>query len=89
MLKTGLMIIMSQYYTTYKNIGILKIPVETVVMQGVPQPVQKPEEEIECQEPCDPQVGCPNCADYWARMEHEGFWENGKWTDKGMKEMTK
>lgn len=60
---------------------------ENLVRQGDSRPVQKPEDETECREPCDPQVGCPHCADYWARMEHEGFWRNGKWTDKGMREI--
>lgn len=48
-------------------------------------------EEVECQEPCDPDVGCPHCAEYWQRMEHEGFWdrERHRWTDRGWKEILK
>lgn len=51
------------------------------------------EEDIEenCQTPCDPDIGCPNCAGYWQRMIDEGFWDDRlhKWTDKGWREMMK
>ncbi len=48
-------------------------------------------EEENCQKPCDPSIGCGWCADYWARMEREGYWNTAKheWTAKGMREMTK
>ena len=48
-------------------------------------------EEDECRKPCDPALNRGCCADYWARMEREGFWdsERHRWTDKGWKEITK
>lgn len=41
--------------------------------------------------PCDPDVNCPNCSEYWQRMEHEGFWDrkNHKWTERGWRQMMK
>ncbi len=44
-----------------------------------------------CERPCDPNTGCPDCAEYWTRMEHEGFWDRSQhqWTDKGWREMLK
>jgi hypothetical protein len=49
------------------------------------------EEKSSCQKPCDPDVGCPECAGYWERMISEGFWDqkNHRWTDRGWKEMMK
>ena len=49
------------------------------------------ENDDTCQHPCDPDVGCPECADYWSRMEAQGFWDRDRhrWTDKGWHEMTK
>ena len=49
------------------------------------------EDTEECQKPCHPDFGCRECAEYWARMAHEGFWDSEKhcWTDKGFREMTK
>ena len=35
-------------------------------------------EESECRQPCDPNVGCPECAGYWERMEREGYWDGKK-----------
>lgn len=48
-------------------------------------------DETDCREPCDPDVGCPHCAEYWQRMEREGFWdaERHRWTDRGWKEIVK
>ena len=48
-------------------------------------------QENRCREPCDPDVGCEHCADYWQRMEHEGFWDRRRrrWTPKGWREITK
>lgn len=39
--------------------------------------------ETQCQEPCDPDVGCELCAGYWRYMEHEGLWDRDahRWTD--------
>jgi len=49
------------------------------------------EDDEECQQPCDPESGCDGCAEYWARMVHEGYWdhEGHRWTDKGWREITK
>ena len=49
------------------------------------------EEKPTCKEPCDPADGNECCASYWARMEHEGYWnrDGHRWTDKGWKEITK
>ncbi len=46
------------------------------------------EEEDVCRQPCDPDVGCPKCADYWQKMIDEGFWDRDRhrWTEKGWKE---
>lgn len=48
-------------------------------------------EDNECRKPCDPDVGCADCADYWERMQREGYWDGQKhqWTARGMKEMRK
>jgi hypothetical protein len=45
-----------------------------------------PEEESHCQRPCEP-PGCEECTDYWVRMEEEGFWKDGHWTEKGWREI--
>ncbi len=49
------------------------------------------DEENECSKPCNPDLDRECCADYWARMEHEGFWhrEGHRWTAKGWREITK
>jgi len=48
------------------------------------------DDDNRCGAPCDPARACDECAEYWQRMRHDGFWEDGSgWTDKGMKEMTK
>ena len=43
----------------------------------------------ECQCPCDPESGCPECAEYWNRMVREGYWDLQKhrWTHKGWNEI--
>ena len=48
-------------------------------------------DELGCQKPCDPDVGCPECSEYWQRMVREGFWDraNHRWTNKGWREITK
>ncbi len=53
--------------------------------------VEHDQDSEDCQRPCDPDSGCPDCADYWDRMVIEGFWdrERGRWTDKGWKEIIK
>jgi hypothetical protein len=52
--------------------------------------VDETEEESQCQKPCDPAVGCEECAEYWQRMQEEGYWVDGQgWTNKAMREMTK
>lgn len=45
--------------------------------------------EIECGKPCHPDRNCEECAGYWQRMQQEGYWVNGQWTDRAMKEMLK
>ena len=49
------------------------------------------EEEQVCKKPCDPDIGCEECASYWQQMVAEGFWDglNHHWTDKGWREMLK
>ena len=49
------------------------------------------QDEPICGDPCDPQSDdiCDDCIEYWRRMEAEGFWRDGCWTDKGMREMRK
>lgn len=44
-----------------------------------------------CQRPCHPDSGCPECAGYWLEMIAQGFWDadHKYWTDKGLQEMTK
>jgi len=48
-------------------------------------------DETECGKPCPPDNPCDECAEYWQRMIHEGYWDKDKheWTAKGMKEMMK
>ena len=50
-------------------------------------------EEPICGDPCryDPEAEdmCDDCAEYWRRMEAEGLWKDGRWTDKGMRKMRK
>lgn len=46
-------------------------------------------DEIMCDRPCHPDEGCTACLPYWQRMEAEGYWKNGEWTAKGIKEMCK
>lgn len=44
----------------------------------------------DCGQPCPPDDACDECADYWNRMEQEGYWDpRGKWTNKGWDEITK
>lgn len=53
---------------------------------------EQPEDEHHsCEQPCDPNLDCSACADYWARMVDEGFWnvEHHRWTAKGWREITK
>lgn len=54
------------------------------------QEKQEPEEP-ECQRPCDPDLNTECCAEYWQRMESEGFWNRRghRWTDKGWREILK
>ena len=47
------------------------------------------EEESECGKPCNPAHACDECADYWQRMEREGYWGPKGWTDKGWREICK
>ena len=59
-----------------------------------PMPDETPSAgEIEdvCGRPCDPDLHTECCADYWARMEREGFWNRRehRWTDKGWREILK
>ena len=44
-----------------------------------------------CSQPCDPDSGCSDCAEYWDRMVSEGYWDRDRhrWTDKGWKEICK
>lgn len=48
-------------------------------------------DDEKCCEPCDPNSGCGECADYWQRMEREGFWnmEKHEWTPRGWREIIK
>lgn len=48
-------------------------------------------EDGECGKPCDPDLHRECCADYWARMVREGFWNQRghQWTAKGWREITK
>lgn len=45
--------------------------------------------EDDCGRPCGPLSRCTGCAEYWQRMEREGFWNTQKneWTEKGWREM--
>jgi hypothetical protein len=45
----------------------------------------------ECGKPCPPENPCDDCAEYWHRMEVEGYWDhnNHRWTEKGWGEKTK
>jgi hypothetical protein len=45
--------------------------------------------EVECGRPCNPKNPCDECVEYWNRMEREGYWKDGRWTDKGWREITK
>jgi len=47
------------------------------------------EDENECGKPCPPWDTCEECAEYWQRMKQEGYWKDGRWTDKAMREMAK
>ena len=47
------------------------------------------EEESLCQKPCHPDSGCEECSGYWDRMIFEGFWDGGKWTEKGWREIVR
>ena len=46
-------------------------------------------QELTCQQPCDSNVGCDECAGYWQRMIADGYWDQQRhcWTDKGWREM--
>lgn len=44
-------------------------------------------DECSCGHPCPPDASCEECALYWQRMEDEGLWQNGQWTNKGMQEI--
>ncbi len=46
-------------------------------------------DDVRCGGPCPYGLACPTCEPYWTRMEIEGFWKNGEWTSKGIKEMCK
>jgi len=52
---------------------------------------EESDNESICKKPCDPNVGCSECASYWERMIVEGFWDRLKhqWTAKGWRELTK
>ena len=46
-------------------------------------------EDQHCGNPCepgDPNI-CEECEAYWARMVEEGFWRDGEWTDRGMRDI--
>ena len=51
------------------------------------------DEELEdtCGKPCDPDLHTECCAEYWARMEREGFWNQAehRWTSEGWREIVK
>ena len=47
------------------------------------------EKPRECGKPCPPDDTCDECAEYWQRMKSEGYWRDGRWTDKGWREITK
>ena len=53
---------------------------------------ERPEDEHHsCETPCDYNLRCSLCGDYWDRMVDEGFWsvERREWTNKGLREMGK
>ena len=54
-----------------------------------PKPSIPVETESDCRQPCDPNVGCGECADYWQRMINQGFWDQTRqrWTEKGWREI--
>lgn len=54
------------------------------------QPI-KADNENSCHQPCDPDVGCPDCQEYWNKMVSEGYWDKSRhrWTDKGWREIMK
>lgn len=45
-------------------------------------------DEHDCGRPCDPDLNNECCADYWARMVREGYWnaERHEWTPSGIRE---
>ena len=45
------------------------------------------DDPVECGRPCPPYSVCEDCDDYWTRMVEEGYWRNGRWTEKGWKEI--
>jgi len=48
------------------------------------------EDNIPCDEPCDPANNNLCCLEYWDRMRREGFWKDRSgWTEKGLREMRK
>ena len=47
------------------------------------------DENSACENPCPYGSACFICEGYWTRMEYEGYWKDGQWTDKGIKEMYK
>jgi len=51
----------------------------------------KLEPENDCRKPCDHDVNCPHCADYWARMQREGLWDKDRhrWTEKGWNDIVR
>jgi hypothetical protein len=48
-------------------------------------------EDRKCGHPCGPNNPCDECADYWARMIREGYWDDvlHQWTRKGIEESMK
>lgn len=44
-----------------------------------------------CWKPCDPALHHECCAEYWSRMEREGYWDGPahRWTDRGWREFMK
>ena len=59
--------------------------------KALPNHDRSEQTKAECQEPCHPDIGCGECADYWQRMIHEKLWNESqkRWTDKGWREMLK
>lgn len=50
---------------------------------------QADEDDDDCGRPCDPKLHTDCCAEYWQRMEAEGYWDGQRWTEKGWREITK